>query len=173
MKKLLLIIPFLLIVSSCDETIGGYYYDVNVVIWLKDKTTGADLLNPITPNAYNPMIIRVFALSDDGIKTELYNPNLDSPRNFSIFPYDNNGVTLNLFKLLPDIGTSKKTEITKTIIEWKEGISDTLTTEITRNGGYTITTKVWYKNEVVFDTKSTSVNNTSLPNIIRLIAIEK
>jgi hypothetical protein len=173
MKKLLLIIPFLLIVSSCDEAIRGYNYDVKIVIWLKDKTTGADLLNPITPNAYNPLIIKVFALSDDGIKTELYNPTLDAPRNFSIFPYDNNGVTLNLFKLLPDIGTSKKTEITKTIIEWKEGISDTLTTEINRNGGSTTITKVWYKNKVVFEMKNISVNNTSLPFVERLIEMKK
>jgi hypothetical protein len=143
------------------------------VIWLKDKTTGADLLNSTTPNAYNPNDIRVFALSKEGVKTEFYRPNLDAPRNFSIFPYNNNGVELNLCKLFPDIGTSKKTEITRTIIEWQKGIADTLTTEISRSGGSTITTKVWYKNKVVFDTKNTSINNTSLPYIERLIVIEK
>jgi hypothetical protein len=172
MKKVLFIITFLLIFVSCDEAIGPYYYDLNIVIWLKDKTTGADLLNSSTTNAYNPNDIRVFALSEDGVKTEFYQPNSNG-LNFNIFPYNNNGVSLNLCKLYPYIGTSKKTEITKTIIEWQKGISDTLTTEISRSGGSTITTKVWYKNKVVFDTKDKSVNNTSLPYIERLIVMEK
>jgi hypothetical protein len=173
MKKLLLIIPFLFIIVSCDEAIGPYNYDLNIVIWIKDKTTGADLLNPTTPNGYNPIDIRVFALSKDGVKTEFYQPNLDAPRNFNIFPFDNDGVKLNLFKLFPDIGTSKKTEITKTIIEWQEGISDTLTTEISRSGGSTTTTKVWYKNKLMYDSKNPAINGKSIPRVERLIEIVK
>lgn len=173
MKKLLFIIPFLLIVVSCDEAIGPFNYSVDIVIRLKDKTTGNDLLNPATPNAYDSNDIRVFALSEDGVKTELYQPNLDAPRNFSIIPYNNNGVSLNLCKVFPYIGKSKKTEITKTIIEWQNGINDTLTCEIDRKGGLTSTTRVWYKNKLMSDINNPSVNNASLPNVVRLIEIEK
>lgn len=95
-----------------------------------------DLLNPENPNHLDVTKIKLFYLIN-GEKQEVYNPNMDSPRNFRIFKHENEyriGVTLN------HSGMSSKTI---TYLQWDNSDIDTIEATIKRTQNSLLQDEIW------------------------------
>jgi hypothetical protein len=167
------IILFAVLFVGCSEENEPTIFETGVSIWVRENSSSNNLLNNENPNSFKKEDIRVYSLDANGEKKELYTPNLDAPRNFSIIAYNNKGVNENLFILYPYLGKTDKTETTTTLVEWRSGIVDTITCEIYRNKGLTTTNKIWYNNLLKYDISDKSVNNNSLEYVVKLIEVRK
>lgn len=68
---------------SSDEGKEQFNLDVGFELSIKDSE-GNDLLNPANPNSFNKSELRLFYLIDGNI-IEVYDANMDYPRNFMIY----------------------------------------------------------------------------------------
>lgn len=173
MIRKFLIILFAILFVGCSDENEPTIFEIGVNIWIREDSNSNNLLNIENPNSLKEEDIRVYSLDENGEKKELFAPNLDAPRNFSVIPYNNNGVNENLFRLSPYLGKTNETEITTTLVQWRIGVVDTITCEIYREKGVTITNKVWYNTILKYDISDSSVNNNSLENVTRLIEVRK
>jgi hypothetical protein len=144
-----LFLSALLLVSlwACDDPNPNTVIDINVNLRVSDQN-GQDLLNPNNPSHFIEDDIRIYYVQN-GVKKEVYNPNYDRKRNFEI---DENTSTGTYFMILSvDEGITKKTETTRTLIQWKEGVVDTLDCLITKEKTSRYCDKVIYNSVVKFD----------------------
>ncbi|PWI29895.1 hypothetical protein DI383_09070 [Flavobacteriaceae bacterium LYZ1037] len=134
--------------SDDENNHSPSYYNLETGVEFKvSSPTGVDLLNPNNANAYLAENIKIYYLRNSEIE-EIYNPNMTSPRNFSIIsPEDTGedfyfiGVGLNSYGL----------ENTITYIEWNDTDTDTIRANFISGDNYTVITKAWYNEELIFD----------------------
>lgn len=134
MKNLLIFLAMIpLLLSSCKKgTTDKTVIDIGVDISYKDNL-GNDLLDPATPNYFSASNIHVYHLIN-GVKTEVYNPMMDSPRDFMIYKND----SLNQYVL----GVSLTANTV--LLQLNENITDTITCTIDKGDNYEIVKKIWY-----------------------------
>ncbi|MEO8474696.1 MAG: hypothetical protein ABI477_21025, partial [Chryseolinea sp.] len=77
----------------------------------------------MTSNHFNQSQIR-FGYVEQGQKIEVYDQNQSAPRTFLLFNDQTN--EYQLMKLYPDEGRSQNTQITETLIQWRENTVDTV-----------------------------------------------
>jgi len=167
MKNLifLLLANILLISCSSDNNNNGnsyYNLDVGITMTFKD-INGNDLLNPNNINAYSTDLIKIYYLKENGDIEEIYNSNLDSPRNFKIITPEDSQENIYALYLTPN---TYLTENAITYIEWNNTETDTIKTNYRYGDNYTICNKIWYNNVNVW-TENTNVNSGRLFEIIK------
>lgn len=169
--KLLLLLSCAGFVTSCilhDKDDCCTVIDIEVDVIVKNKA-GQNLLDAATDNHYVADDIRLYYLKDSGAY-EVYQPNLDAPRHFSILQTD--GETTLRFSADWDVRSDKETTVT--LLQWRAGDNtdiDTIYTEMTRIKYSSMTVnKVTYKNKVVYDA---SASPGPAGNALRLVEIVK
>ncbi len=145
MKKFILLLSVIFL-SSCRS--GGdiccFNYSTSFDIIVKNSE-GEDLLNPDTPNSLNTDKIKLFYLKN-GVKEEVYYPNLDAPRHYSINLYEDNWYKIHI---LPNGLQSELLPVT--YIEWNENDTDTIMCKIEHLDNAVLLKKLWYNNELKID----------------------
>jgi hypothetical protein len=128
------------------------------------NSKGENLLNQTTSGYYPPAEIRLYYVKD-GVKSEVYNPMLDYPRNFLII---DNGNGDNLMRVFLDEG-SDNNGMTTTLLQWHDGDVDTLRAKISRETGgagctSVICSQIYCNGKLKYDIKNyqpvTSGNST-------------
>lgn len=142
--------------TFCKEVIDTpTTIDRGIYLWIRD-VNGKNLLDSTNANYYKASDIRLFNLVND-IKTEVFNPAMDAPRNFLIDKNEGNGEYF--MKFFPYEGTGKasengtRIETTTTYIQWKESITDTVVCKITRIQNSMYCSEVYYNGILKYDDK--------------------
>jgi len=105
---------------------------------------GEDLLNPEHPNAVDYEQIKLYYVINEQ-PVEVFNPAMDSPRNFNIEEYTEEGIyKMNIF---PNINSTN----TITYIVWNDSDRDTINCEIIFSENSTVLKRVWYNGELKVD----------------------
>jgi len=163
MKNLIFLLLISILILSCssdeDNNNNSAYALVTGVDFGVSSPTGIDLLNPANANAYLEESIKIYYLQNGEVK-EVYNSNADNPRNFRIVSPENSGDE-KYFMLL--FLNNLESENAITYIEWNETDTDTLRANFRTGKGYTILSKTWYNDVLIFDENTTQV----LPEIIK------
>ena len=166
------IAPFLFtclmaILSSCndEQLCGCTNIDLTTYLVVTDDQNN-NLLDPSTPGHFEKNKIRIFYVKD-GERKEVYDANLDLPRNFDISK--DNAAQEYAMKLFPDEGKSDN-EITTTLIQWNENEVDTVTCEVRREASSVWVSKVWYDGTLAYDQISgaTASGDTQVGRWIRV-----
>lgn len=139
--KCFIYILLLLLLFSCSRkkiccTVVSTEIDMSV-----NDSTGNDLLDPSFPGSYKEDSIRLYYLVN-GKRVEVYDPNMDSPRNFFIY-HDTPGYVIRVFP-----NDDKSSEYPVTYIDWNQHDEDTIRCELTRTSGTTVVTKVWFDGQL-------------------------
>lgn len=140
------LITVMLLGCNSDEGTQQFSFGAAVEFIVLDNE-GNDLLNPKTKGALAHDDIRLYYYLD-GKYEEVYEPHLDSPRNFVIFKQNSNyriGVSLN---------HSEKEKYPKILIKWNESRSDTIKCEIYRTSSLIQADKIWLNNKLIWDTNT-------------------
>ncbi|WP_296698966.1 hypothetical protein [Algoriphagus sp.] len=146
MKRLFLaLVSSILFLSSCtkdDPTLCCTVVDIGLDLTISDAL-GNDLLDRNNPKAFKEEHIRLFYM-ENGEKVEKVHT---ASRNFFIFKDEQN----DQFVIRVFLGGDYP--IGETIIEWNHNESDSFLTEIEKfDNGSLILRKVWYENDLVYDT---------------------
>lgn len=137
---------FLGLFSSCssNDDPSATNLDTHVDIYLKNSEN-ENLID--TPNFLSNNY-KIYYLID-GVSTEIYNPNMDSPRNFFI-NNETSPISMRLF-----LNYSENEEFPITYIKWNQTDIDTLKAQFDRgienNVDYVICKKIWLNDEIVLD----------------------
>jgi hypothetical protein len=103
-----------------------------------------DLLDNTTSNHIIESEIRLF-YEENGEVSEVYNANLDYPRNFFIFKHENE------YRIRVFLNSTESSEKPITIIQWNENDSDTIETVFERPGNSILKRHVWFNDLKVWD----------------------
>ncbi len=148
MKRFSIILALsILILSSCvDPMVCCTVIDTGLDLTITDEL-GNDLLDRNSPNAFKEEHIRLFYIKD-GKKVEVNN---SASRDFFVFEdTENNRFVIRVFLGGDD-------PIGETIIKWNNKESDTFLTEIEKyDNGNLILSKVWYEDNLVFDSRTST-----------------
>jgi hypothetical protein len=99
-------------------------------------------LDPATPNHYKEEQIKLF-YEVDGRMIEVYYPQMDYPRNFLIFKYENEYDTAYEYRIRVFLNDSDTSEKTITHIQWDDIDTDTVEATFRRTERNIDVTKVW------------------------------
>jgi len=142
-----LLVSSILIFSSCsknDPTLCCTVVNLGLDLTITDEL-GNDLLDRNNPKAFKEEHIRLYYIKN-GKKVEVVH---STSRNFFIFEDSQN----DQFVIRVFLGGEYP--IGETIIQWNNEESDTFLAEIEKfDNGSLILRKVWYENDLVFDSKS-------------------
>ncbi|MBB6680266.1 hypothetical protein H4O20_02300 [Aequorivita sp. 609] len=141
----LIVLTFLTACSKDNETEKvAVFFDTAVEISLKDHS-GIDMLNPNNQNAYRADEIKIYYLVN-GEKQEIFDPNMDYPRNFLIYQNENE-YRIRIFQ-----NSVETEELPITYVEWNENETDTLQAEYDRTyNNQPRVQKVWFNGELKWD----------------------
>ncbi len=145
MKKLVLFLALipLFACSKTDEASPGY--DLNRFFeFLVFNSQDVDILDPATPDHYKEEDIKLFYEVDREI-FEVYNSNMSSSGNFSIYKHENE-YRIKVF--LNDSNTSGKSI---THIQWNNTDTDTIEATFERTDHYCVVSKVWLNELEIWD----------------------
>ncbi|WP_086478479.1 MULTISPECIES: hypothetical protein [Arenibacter] len=145
-----LIIPLLYSCSS-DDGKEQFVYDVSVEFSVKDSE-GNDLLNPENSNSFDESEIKLFYLIN-GEVNEVYDGNMDHPRNFVINEYP----PASEYRIGVFLNYSETEEQPTTYIKWNETDTDTLKCEVYRTNSLTKITKLWLNDEQIWTSSDGTV----------------
>jgi hypothetical protein len=166
MKNLIFILLASTLIISCnsdDNNNDNNYALETAIAFTLTNQIGEDLLDPTNSNAYLSNSIKIYYIKENGDIEEIYNSNLDSPRNFRIISPDNSDLNTYAFELYPNTYVM---ENATTYIEWNDTETDTIKTNYRYGDNYTICNKIWYNNVNVW-TENTNVNSGRLFEIIK------
>lgn len=136
---------FLLSLFGCKKQGMGEVVDIAVPIRV-ENALGQSLLDPETPGHFILENIRKYDLVNGKAKL-YYKSNLDWAYGYSI--KNSKEYNYSFITIVPNI--ESKESPTTTYIDWGNGDRDTLLCTMTRNdGGYRLTTDVWYNGAKVF-----------------------
>lgn len=144
----IVLILFTLFLAGCHEdpvccTVIDLGFDLSVT-----DDQGNDLLDRSNPNGFKEEFINLYYM-EEGEKVRVFNGGLDHPKNFFIYKDEQND------KYVMRVFLGGDYPIGETIIEWNKDQSDTFVGEMKKLGGSgIILTKVWYQDDLVYDTKS-------------------
>ncbi len=139
MKNLIYFL-LLIVISACAGKKCCTLVDSGLNISVKDSA-GNDLLDPSFPDSFKKDSIRLFYLIK-GEKVEVYNPEMDFPRNFNIFK----GTSGYLITIFPN--EDKSTQYPITYIDWNKSNEDTIECEVDRSSETEFITKVWFDGQL-------------------------
>lgn len=114
-----------------------------------------DLLNPNNPNHINVANIKLFYVID-GKSQEIYDSNMDNPRNFRIYEHKNE------YRIRITTNATETAEKPITYIQWNENDTDTLEVLYERTQNAILQNKIWLNGEQIWERG----NNTTDPYFI-------
>lgn len=151
MKNLIYLITIIMGIFACNKEKNDdihYNLDTDISITVISEN-GIDLLNSDNTDAFLEENIKIYYLVN-GEMEEVYDPNMDNPRNFSINEPEVNGdkywmeLSLNI--------ASDTTEVYGiTYIKWNDIDTDTIQCDYKSGNGYTIITKVLFNKKNVWE----------------------
>ena len=110
---------------------------------------GNDLLNPENQNYFNHSNIKLF-YKVDGEYKEVYDENLDNPKNFLIFKHETE------YRIRIFLNYSTKEIQPETMIQWGENKSNIIKAEFYRTSSLVRFDKVWLDGSLIWDSASNS-----------------
>lgn len=146
MRKLILVLASLCVVScnNDDKGMNSAVYSVRFNMRVLNAE-GEDILNPEHPDAIDTDQIKLYYVIN-GTAVEVYDPAMDSPRNFGVDEDPNDG----FYKI--SIIANHTATVTETYIDWNETDRDTIICTIEFHDNATFLRKVWYNGEYKLDT---------------------
>ena len=138
---LLLLLCALFACNSSDDPVCCTNIDIGVSI----KYLNTDGENLISLGEFTESNIEVYH-KIDGDWVRFFNGNLDAPKGITII--ENEGVSY--LQIFPST-TTNTDGISETKIEFSTSDFDILQTEINKNAGNEVVTKVWYNNELKWE----------------------
>ncbi len=146
--KYLFFILTVMIFASCNlDDNEQVIIDTDINISVKD-VDGNDLLNTNSPNSLNQNEFKIF-YEIDGEQIEINDENLDYSKGFFVYQHESE------FRIRIFPNTNKGVSYPITYIKWREMDIDTLKCEIDRNRSSEICKKVWFNDELVWQTYDT------------------
>src|SRR5690606_6285794 len=145
MKALIAFLSIALLCScNSDDSTEQFVYDVTAEFSLKDDK-GNDLLNPDNANAIDESEIKIF-YELNGETKEVFDGNMDYPRNFFISSYSPESE----YRISVFLNHSETEELPTTYIKWSETDTDTIKCEIHRTNSLTKITKLWLNDKQIW-----------------------
>ncbi len=152
MRNLLL---FLLIASiqgcdNSDDKMQQFNLDTGVEFSIRN-TENEDLLNPGNPNSFDVNTIKVFYVID-GKTTEVYDKDLDYPRNFRIYEHQDE----YRIAIFPNHAETEQKPIT--YVQWNESDRDTIEVAYDRSQDALLQNRIWLNGEQVWERGDNTVD---------------
>lgn len=165
-KTLIFIMSTLILGCSNDNETTQEKINLNNEVDLVLKnSSNEDLLNPITNGYFSFENIKLY-FNVNGVKQEVYDKNLDFPRNLKLGERSQGNVLVIYTNSLDNKLISEENGIkiveNITYLELSTAITDTIKTYAELNSGNFTITKVWYNNTLVWEN-----NNPKLIEIIK------
>jgi len=130
--------------NKTDEPIqNGFNLDVGLEFSIINSLN-EDLLDPNNPNHIDESKIKLFYVVN-GETQEVYDGNMDNPRNFMIYKHENE-YRIGIFQ-----NTADTEEKPITYIRWNDNDTDTIETSYERTTGAVIQRKIWLNGEQIWD----------------------
>lgn len=146
MRTIIFLTFILIAMNACDRDQEKLVLDAGIEISVLDGD-GNDLLNPLTNNAFIESNIKIYYLVNGELE-EVYYPNYDNPRNFSIYERD------GFYRMGLSPNANEKDELPVTYIKWNDNDTDTIKCSFSRTDNSVICTKVWYNESVMWENYS-------------------
>jgi hypothetical protein len=145
MRNLLAIVVIALLCScSSDDSPEQFVYDVGVEFSIKDSQ-GNDLLNPENENTLNSSEIKLFYVVNGAVE-EVYDGNMDYPRNYVIYDY----APVSEYRISVFLNNADTEAQPITYIQWNATDTDTLRSEIYRRNNLVKIKTLWLNNELIW-----------------------
>lgn len=142
-------ILILLAIFSCskdnepEEQYNGFNFDAGMEFSVYNSQN-EDLLNPENQSHLDSANIKLFYVIN-GEKKEVYNPNLDSPRNFMIYKHEND------YRIRVFLNHSETSYKPITYIQWNDSDTDTIEVSYQRTQNATLQNKIWLNGEQIWE----------------------
>lgn len=134
---LLTIVTVLFACSKSNEIETQYGYNIEVGLEFSIlNSLNEDLLNPENPNHLDVTKIKLFNVIN-GEKQEVYNPNMDYPRNFNIFKHENE------YRIAVFLNSTETSEKPITYVQWNDSDIDTIEVTIKRTQSSMLQNEIW------------------------------
>jgi len=151
MKYLIYSITIIMGLFACDNDKNDdihYNLDTNISLTVVNEN-GIDLLNPENTDAFLEENIKIYYLID-GEMEEVFDPNMDNPRNFSINEPEVTGDKYWM-ELSLNIASDSIELYGTTYIKWNDVDTDTIQCDYKSGSEYTIITKVLFNKKIVWE----------------------
>lgn len=146
MKNIVMLFTILLFLGCSPEKQEDFNLNVGFELSIINET-GEDLLDPNHPNAIKEENIKLFYVINDKVE-EVYNPNLDNPRNFLIFKHENE-YRIRIFQNYSETETKPIT-----YVQWSDSDKDTIEASYDRYSNAIIQRKIWYNGTLMWPTST-------------------
>ncbi len=148
MKKAIIILALMTIIIGCNESEDnnikyGDYIETGIELSIVNSK-GEDLLNPEHPNHLKEEDIKLFYL-EDGQTKEVYNPDMDLPRNFKIYK------AINEYRIGIALNSSPLEKKAITYIQWNKEDTDTLEATFRRSVSSVVRDTVWLNGKQIYE----------------------
>jgi hypothetical protein len=150
MKNLLIILMISTLLACSNnsqsndmEEQNGYYLNAGIEFSIVDSDN-KDLLNPENLNYLDINNIKLFYLIN-GEKKEIYNPNMDYPRNFLIYQHENE------YRIRIFLNHTDTEDKPMTYVQWSEKDIDTIETIYRRTQNSIIQETLWLNGEQIWE----------------------
>tara|TARA_B110000114_G_C15043745_1_gene378286 strand:- start:172 stop:657 length:486 start_codon:yes stop_codon:yes gene_type:complete len=146
--RLLFFLPAILFFScnNDEKPLSATNLDVVVSFYVLNDE-GEDLLNPNNQNSIEITNLRIYELVN-GEEIEVFNPNSDAPRGFSLISPDGK---FDKYRLNLTLNILEDSNPTITLLKWSESDTDSFKAELDRGDNYIICQKIWVNDIQVWD----------------------
>ncbi len=147
MKNLLIILAITTFFSCNKSDDSEIPYGTNLdrgIQFSVFNSENEDLLNPDSPNHLDVSKIKLFYVVN-GEEIEVYNPNLDHPRNINIFEYE------NVYRIGISLNDTETSDRPITYLRWNDQDFDTIEVTYERSPGAVLKNRVWLNGEEVWE----------------------
>ncbi len=110
-----------------------------------------DLLNPENPNHLNTENLKLFYVIN-GENQEVYNPNMDNPKSFKIYEYENE------YRIRIYLNHTETADKPITYIQWNDSDTDTIEVSYQRTQNAILQNNIWLNGEHVWERGSNTVD---------------
>ncbi|MDO5969950.1 hypothetical protein Q4Q35_09020 [Flavivirga aquimarina] len=138
----ILVVTLLFACGKSNEMEEQYNLDVGLEFSVLNSQN-EDILNPENPNHLDVANIKLLYVIN-GEKQEVYNPNLDNPRNFMIYKHENE------YRIKITLNHSETSGKSITYIQWNDSDVDTIEVNINRTQNSILQDEIWLNGKQVW-----------------------
>jgi hypothetical protein len=141
-----LIILIVITFFACDkskEPVDGFYLYAGLEFSVLNSQN-EDLLDPENPNHLDVAKIKLFYVID-GETQEVYDADMDSPRNYRVFKHENE------YRIAVFLNCSETSDKPITYIQWNNSDTDTIEAVYKRYHNSVLQNKLWLNGEQIWE----------------------